>query len=253
MKDKIILVTGASSGIGQSCAVQFAKHGAKLILLARREDKLKDLQQCLMNDYQTETLILTVDMSVPEAIVAAMQSLPQAWQAIDVLINNAGLAAGLDKAQSAHLNDWISMLDTNVRGLMTITHTLLPGMIARQQGYIVNMGSMAGVQNYAGASAYCATKAAVHAFNECLKMDLTGTPIRVTEILPGMVETSFSQVRFKGDTTRADAVYQGLQPLTPDDIADLVYFCVSRPAHVNILNMLVMPTAQSSPTLVHRE
>lgn len=253
MKDKIVLITGASSGIGQSCAIQFAKHGAKLILLARREDKLKDLQQHLLKDYQTETHTLTVDMSDTAAITSAMQSLPPAWQAIDVLINNAGLAAGLDKAQSADLSDWISMLDTNVRGLMAITHALLPGMVARQKGHIVNMGSMAGVQNYAGASGYCATKAAVHAFTECLKMDLTGTPIRVTEMLPGMVETPFSQVRFKGDTARANAVYQGLQPLTPNDIADLVYFCVSRPAHVNILSMLVMPTAQSSPTLVHRE
>jgi serine 3-dehydrogenase len=252
LRESIILITGASSGIGEACAHVFAKAKAKLILLARREEKLQVLQKTLTTHYQAESMILAVDMTDETAILTAIQQLPKAWQAIDVLINNAGLAIGLDKVQDATVRDWNTMIDTNVRGLMTMTHTLLPGMIARQRGHIVNMGSIAGQQPYQGGSGYCATKAAVHAFNACLKLDLTGTPVRVSEIAAGMVETEFSQTRFQGDETRAKAVYHGMQALSADDIADLIYFCVTRPLHVNILSMLVMPTAQSSASMVHR-
>ncbi len=252
MHHMIVLITGASSGIGEACAHIFAKAGAKLILVARRETRLFHLQTVLADSYQAESIILNADITDEATILNHIQELPEAWQAIDVLINNAGLALGLEKAQDASLTDWQMMIDTNLRGLMTITHALLPGMIARQRGHIVNMGSIAGQQNYPGGSGYCATKAAVHAFNACLKLDLTGTPIRVSEIAPGMVETEFSQVRFRGDKHKAKATYQGMQALTAEDIADLVYFCVTRPAHVNILSMLVVPTAQSSVSVVHR-
>jgi 3-hydroxy acid dehydrogenase/malonic semialdehyde reductase len=250
--ETIVLITGASSGIGEACAHVFAKAKAKLILLARREERLRQLQQTLTQQYQAESMILAIDITDETAILTAIQQLPPSWHTIDVLINNAGLAMGLDKVQDAALRDWHTMIDTNIRGLMTITHALVPGMIARQRGHIVNMGSIAGQQAYQGGSGYCATKAAVHAFNACLKLDLTGTPVRVSEIAAGLVETEFSQIRFQGDTTRANAVYQGMQALGAEDIADLIYFCVTRPAHVNILTMLVMPTAQSSASVVHR-
>lgn len=252
LQDTIVLITGASSGIGEACAHVFAKGKAKLILLARREEKLQVLQQTLAKHYQTESLILAVDITDEASVLQAIQKLPPTWQAIDILINNAGLAIGLDKVQDAKIRDWNTMIDTNVRGLMTMTHALVPGMIARERGHIVNMGSIAGQQSYQGGSGYCATKAAVHAFNACLKLDLTGTPVRVSEIAAGMVETEFSQIRFQGDEKRAKAVYQGMQALSADDIADLIYFCVTRPLHVNILSMLVMPTAQSSASVVHR-
>lgn len=253
MSESVVFITGASSGIGEACAHVFAKAGTKLILLARRETRLSELQKTLADAYNVESIALTVDITDELAISASLQQLPPEWQGIDVLINNAGLALGLDKVQDAQTRDWNAMIDTNIRGLMTMTHALLPDMLKRQRGHIVNMGSIAGQQNYAGGSGYCATKAAVHAFNACLKLDLTGTPIRVTEIAPGMVETEFSQIRFKGDEQKAQSVYQGMQALSADDIADLVYFCVTRPAHVNILSMLVMPTAQSSAGVVHRE
>lgn len=253
LHESIILITGASSGIGEACAHVFAKAHAKLILLARREEKLHALKQTLATQYQAESLILTVDITDETSVLHAIQQLPKPWQKIDILINNAGLAIGLDKTQDAKLADWNTMIDTNIRGLMAITHALVPGMIARQRGHIVNLGSIAGQQPYQGGGAYCATKAAVHAFNACLKLDLTGTPVRVSEIAAGMVETEFSQIRFQGDEKRAKAVYHGMQALSADDIADLIYFCVTRPTHVNILSMLVMPTAQSSASVVHRD
>ena len=220
LHESIVLITGASSGIGEACAHAFAKAGAKLILLARREEKLQALKKTLTAQYQAEAHILTVDITDETNVLHAIQQLPSTWQAIDILINNAGLAVGLDKTQDAKVADWNTMIDTNIRGLMTITHALVPGMITRQRGHIVNMGSIAGQQPYQGGGAYCATKAAVHAFNACLKLDLTGTPVRVSEIAAGMVETEFSKIRFQGDEKRANAVYHGMQALTAEDIAD---------------------------------
>ena len=247
-----ILITGASSGIGAACARCFAEAGARLILAARRKQKLQTLAEALQRDYQVETLLLPLDVQNSDAVSLAIEGLPADWQAIDVLINNAGLSRGLDKQYEASIQDWEEMIDTNIKGLLYVTRAVTPGMMARQQGHVVNVGSIAARQTYPGGSVYCAAKAAVKALSEGLKMDLLGTPIRVTNIEPGLVETEFSQVRFRGDSDRAKRVYQGMTPLTPDDIADVIVFAVTRPAHVNISEIFLMPTDQSSVSLVHR-
>ena len=252
MANQTVLITGASSGIGASCAHFLAKAGARLILAARRAEKLKQLAETLTQEAQVETLLLPLDVQNPEAVKAAVESLPTDWQAIDVLINNAGLSRGLDKQYEAPLQDWEEMIDTNVKGLLYVTRSVVPGMVARGRGHVVNVGSIAGRQTYPGGSVYCATKAAVKALSEGLKIDLLGTPVRVTNIEPGLVETEFSDVRFRGDSDRAEKVYQGMTALTPDDIADTILFAITRPAHVNISEIFVMPTDQSTATLIHR-
>jgi 3-hydroxy acid dehydrogenase/malonic semialdehyde reductase len=250
--NQCILITGASSGIGTSCAHFFAQAGARLILAARRREKLDALSDELQKRYQIQTLSLPLDVQDSEAVMAAIQSLPADWQSIDVLINNAGLSRGLATQYEAPLQDWEEMVDTNVKGLLYVTRAVVPGMVARGQGHVVNIGSIAGRQTYPGGSVYCATKAAVKALSDGLKLDLLGTPVRVTNIEPGLVETEFSTVRFRGDGDRAQSVYQGMTPLTPDDIADTILFAITRPAHVNISEIFLMPTDQSSATLVHR-
>lgn len=252
LKNKIILITGASSGIGAACAEQFAAQGAKLILIARRQERLTELTERL-KPYQIPVLVQTLDVTSQEAVQQFIANLPSEWQAIDALINNAGLAAGLDKLYQADITDWEAMINTNVKGLLYVSRYVVPGMVARNAGHIINIGSIAGHQNYAGGSVYCGTKAAVNSITQCLKLDLTGTAVRVTTIDPGMVETEFSQVRFKGDNQRAEQVYKGMIPLTANDIADAIVYCATRPAHVNILEMILLPTAQSAATVVHRE
>lgn len=247
-----ILITGASSGIGTSCARFFAQAGARLILAARRKEKLQTLADELQTRHQTQTLLLCIDVQDRQAVITAIEGLPTAWKAIDVLINNAGLSRGLEKQYESSVQDWEEMIDTNIKGLLYVTRAVVPGMVARGHGHVVNIGSIAARQTYTGGSVYCATKAAVKALSEGLKIDLLGTPVRVTNIEPGLVETEFSNVRFRGDKTQAKSVYTGMTPLTPDDIADTILFAVTRPAHVNISEIFVMPTDQSSVAHVHR-
>ena len=251
---KIILITGASSGIGAACARLFAGEGARLLLLARREDKLATLVAELVASGIDRAYLhlLTADVRDRSQVVSVLSGLPIDWQAIDILINNAGLSRGLTKLQDGAIDDWEEMIDTNIKGLLYVTRAVVPGMVARGRGHVVNLGSIAGHQTYPQGNVYCGTKAAVRSISEGLKIDLLGTPVRVTSIDPGLVDTEFSTVRFHGDTTRAAKVYEGLQPLTAEDIADTILFCLNRPAHVNISEILLVPTAQATPTLVHR-
>ncbi|WP_414552371.1 SDR family oxidoreductase [Anabaena sp. CCY 0017] len=253
LQDKIILITGASSGIGTACARIFANAGAKLILAARRWERLQALADTVKKEFGIETHLLHLDVRDRSAVESAISSLPPAWSDIDILINNAGLSRSLDKLHEGDYQDWDEMIDTNIKGLLYLTRYVVPGMVKRDRGHIVNLGSIAGHQTYPGGGVYCATKAAVKAISEGLKQDLLGTPVRVTSVDPGMVETEFSNVRFHGDTTRADKVYQGVTPLTADDVADVIFFCVTRSPHVNINELILMPVDQASATLVHRQ
>lgn len=252
VKDKIVLITGASSGIGASCAYQFAEAGAKLILAARRLERLQELADRLKKQFNTQTHLLQLDVRDRAAVASTLGNLPESWAAIDILVNNAGLSRGLTKLYEGNIDDWEEMIDANVKGLLYVTRAIVPGMVQRDRGHVVNIGSIAGRAAYPGGNVYCASKAAVRAISDGLKQDAIGTAIRVTEIEPGLVETEFSVVRFHGDRDRANAVYQDLTPLTPDDIADVVLFCVTRPAHVNISEVLVVPADQANATLVHR-
>ena len=250
LHNRLALITGASSGIGEACARQFASAGADLILTARRGDRLALLAQELHQTYGITVRCLTFDVRDRAAVDASLTSLAE--DPIDILVNNAGLSRGLSPLHQGDIEDWEEMIDTNLKGLLYVTRALLPGMVARQRGHLVNLGSIAGRQTYPGGNVYCGTKAAVRAISEGLKLDLVGTPIRVTDIQPGLVDTEFSTVRFHGDRDRADRTYQGMTPLSGDDIAEIILFAVTRPAHVNISELLVMPTDQSSTTLVHR-
>ncbi|MFB2836030.1 SDR family oxidoreductase [Floridanema evergladense] len=252
IKDEIVLITGASSGIGASCAKVFAQAGAKLILAARRKEKLQEIADLLGKEFATQVYLIELDVRDRQAVEIALNSLPEPWQNIDILINNAGLSRGLSKLHEGDFQDWEEMIDTNVKGLLYLTRYVVPGMVSRGKGHVVNIGSIAGRQTYPGGNVYCGSKAAVRAISEGLKQDLLGTPIRVSCIDPGLVETEFSQVRFHGDTERAEKVYQGLTPLTGDDVADVVFFCVTRPNHVNISEILLVPVDQATTTLVHR-
>jgi 3-hydroxy acid dehydrogenase / malonic semialdehyde reductase len=253
MLDRLVLITGASSGIGLACAQAFAQAGAKLILAARRMERLTALAAELKTEFSTATHLLQLDVCDRSAVAASLQALPPDWSSIDILVNNAGLSRGLETFQTADVQDWEEMIDTNVKGLLYMTRTLLPGMIERGRGHIINLGSIAGHETYPKGHVYCASKAAVRAISEGLKLDLLGTPIRVSSVDPGLVETEFSQVRFHGDTERAKSVYAGLTALTPADVADVVLFCATRPAHVNINEVLMMPTDQASATRVNRQ
>ncbi|MEH2057220.1 MAG: SDR family oxidoreductase [Nostoc sp.] len=252
LKNQIILITGASSGIGTACARIFAGAGAKLILAARRLERLQQLADTLSQEFGTEIHLLQLDVRDRRAVESAIATLPPTWSEIDILINNAGLSRGLDKLHEANFQDWEDMIDTNVKGLLYVSRYVVPGMVNRDRGHLVNLGSIAGHQTYPGGNVYCATKAAVRAISEGLKQDLLGTRIRVTSVDPGMVETEFSEVRFHGNTERANNVYQGVTPLTADDVADVIFFCVTRSPHVNINEVLLMPVDQASATLVNR-
>lgn len=253
VKDQIVLITGASSGIGEACARVFAQAGAKLILAARRQERLEQLALQLSQEHGCELYLMPLDVCDRTRIQSALDQLPLPWSEIDILINNAGLSRGLDKLYEASIPDWEEMIDTNIKGLLYMTRALVPGMVNRGRGHVINIGSIAGHQTYPGGSVYCATKAALQAISEGLKQDLLGTPVRVSSVDPGMVETSFSEVRFHGDTERAKKVYQGLTPLTAEDVADVVFFCATRSPHVNISQVILMPTDQASATLVYRQ
>ncbi|GJD18282.1 Short-chain dehydrogenase/reductase SDR [Rivularia sp. IAM M-261] len=250
--NQIVFITGASSGIGAACTKVFAQNGAKLILAARRYEKLQQVVELLSIDSSNVHLI-ELDVRNREAVESAISSLPAEWSDIDILINNAGLSRGLDKLHEGAFQDWEEMIDTNIKGLLYMTRYIVPGMVQRARGHVINIGSIAGHQTYPSGNVYCGTKAAVKSISEGLKQDLLGTPIRVTSVDPGMVETEFSEVRFHGDSERAAKVYQGVTPLTPDDVADVIYYCATRPAHVNINEVMLMPVDQASATLVNRK
>ncbi|MDR0543050.1 MAG: SDR family NAD(P)-dependent oxidoreductase [Dysgonamonadaceae bacterium] len=250
--NKIVFITGSTGGIGEACARKFAAEGARLILNGRDTDKLEMLKQSLQHQYGTPIATLAFDVRDRQAAEKAITRLSPDWQAIDVLINNAGLVLGVDKEFEGNLDEWDIVIDTNIKGLLTITRLVVPLMLKQGRGHVINIGSIAGDAAYAGGSVYCATKAAVKALSDGLRIDLVDTPLRVTNIKPGMVETHFSITRYRGDKTKADAVYNGLQPLAGEDIAETVYFAASVPEHVQIAEILVMPAGQATATIVHR-
>jgi serine 3-dehydrogenase len=253
LRDKIVFITGASSGIGRSCARAFARQGARILMAARRLDRLEKLGSGLKAEFGTESHGFVLDVRDQAAVERAVSALTPGWEEVDILVNNAGLSRGLDKLYEGKIADWEEMIDTNVKGLLYVSRAIIPGMVRRGRGHIINIGSIAGREVYPNGNVYCATKAAVNALSKGLRLDLVGTSLRVSLVDPGMVETEFSLVRFRGDGERAAKVYQGLTPLTPDDIADAVLFCATRPPHVNISELVVYPTAQASATLVHRK
>ena len=246
---KTVLITGATSGIGEACARRFARGGYRLVLTGRNEEKLKALCEELETT-GTEVRSLVFDVREREAATAAMASLDVVP---DVLINNAGLALGLEKEYDGDYQDWDTMIDTNIKGLLTMTRLVVPCMVEQGRGHIINIGSVAGDAAYANGNVYCATKAAVKALSDGLRIDLAETPLRVTNVKPGLVETNFSRTRFHGDQQRADNVYKGIKPLTGDDIADVCFYAAEAPAHVQIAEVLVLATHQANGTVIHRE
>lgn len=249
-KSKIALITGATSGIGRATARILAQNNYKIIICGRREERLALLKKELSEF--TEILTLCFDVSDKKAVFEQINSLPESFSNIDILINNAGNAHGLDPIQDGNLDDWDAMIDINVKGLLYVSKAIIPQMIERKSGHIINIGSTAGKEVYPNGNVYCATKHAVDALNKGMRMDLNPYGIKVGAIHPGMVETEFSEVRFKGDTTKAANTYKGFTPLQAEDIADIIHFVVSRPYHVNIADLIVMPTAQASSTIVNR-
>ncbi len=252
MKQKIALITGATSGIGQACARRFAQNGYAVIITGRNEQKLSDIKKEL-EEVGTMVQSLIFDVRESDKAEAAIASLPEEWKAIDVLVNNAGLALGLDKEYEGDPTDWNTMIDTNIKGLLTMTRLVVPGMVARNKGHVVNIGSVAGDAAYANGNVYCATKAAVKLITDGLRIDVADTAVRVTNVKPGLVETNFSNVRFHGDNARAENVYKGIKPLTGDDIADVVVYAANAPEHVQIAEVLVLATHQASGSVIHRE
>ena len=252
MEHKIVFITGATSGIGEGCARKFASQGADLILNGRNIEKLNALKQEL-NAQGTDVLLLPFDVRNRQDMKQAIDSLEGKWKDIDILINNAGLVIGVDKEFEGSLDEWDVVIDTNIKGLLAMTRLIVPGMVKRGKGHIINIGSIAGDAAYPGGSVYCATKAAVKALSDGLRIDLVDTPLRVTNIKPGMVETNFTVVRYRGDKKRADNFYKGIRPLNGDDIAEVVFYATSAPAHVQIAEVLVMPTNQATGTINYRQ
>ena len=252
MKDKIIFITGATSGIGEGCARKFASEGSNLILNGRNQDKLNELKVELEADFGIEVLLLPFDVRDRERANEAIELLEGKWKSIDVLINNAGLVIGFDKEFEGVLEEWDIVIDTNIKGLLNITRLVTPGMVQRGVGHIINIGSIAGDAAYPGGSVYCATKAAVKTLSDGLRQDLVDTPLRVTNIKPGLVETNFSVVRYRGDKDAADNFYKGIKPLSGSDVAESVYFAASAPAHVQVAEILVLATNQATSNVTYR-
>lgn len=251
MKGKVVFITGATSGIGEACARKFASAGASLILNGRNREKLAVLKDEFARE-GVDTLLLPFDVMDRDAMRSALASLSGKWSEIDILINNAGLVYGTDKEFEGNLDEWDIMIDTNIRALLSMTRLVVPGMVARGKGHIINIGSIAGDAAYPGGSVYCATKAAVKALSDGLRIDLVDTPLRVTNIKPGMVETNFSVVRYRGDKAKADAFYKGIVPLCGSDVADVAFYAASAPAHVQIAEVLLMPTNQATGTISYK-
>ena len=250
--NKTVLITGATSGIGLGCARKFAANGDRLILTGRNEEKLEQIRQELTAQ-GTEVLVLAFDVRNREAATAAIEGLPDEWASVDVLVNNAGLALGLEPEYEGCVDDWETMIDTNIKGLLLMTRLVVPKMVARNSGHIINIGSVAGDAAYAGGNVYCATKAAVKAITDGLRIDVAHTPLRVTNLKPGLVETNFSNVRFHGDEGRAATVYKGIKPLTGDDIADVAVYAANAPEHVQIAEVLILATHQASGSVIIRK
>ena len=250
--NKIVLITGATSGIGLACARKFVENGDKLILTGRNEQLLADIKKEL-TEKGAEVLTLVFDVRDREKAISSITALPAEWKNIDVLVNNAGLALGLEPEFEGDYDDWETMIDTNIKGLLTMTRLVVPGMVERNSGHIINVGSVAGDAAYAGGNVYCATKAAVKALSDGLRIDVAKTAIRVTNLKPGLVETNFSNIRFHGDTDRAANVYKGIQPLTGDDIADVAVYASNAPAHVQIAEVLILATHQASGSVIIRK
>lgn len=253
LSGKTVFITGASSGIGESTAYAFAAEGARLLLCARRKEKVDAVAEQALAKGAPAAHTFALDVRDQAAVAASIAELPAQWAEIDVLVNNAGLSRGLDKVYEGHIQDWEEMIDTNVKGLLYVTRAVVPGMVKRGSGHIVNLGSTAGELPYPNGAVYCATKAAEKSINDGLRQDLLGTPLRVTSIDPGMVETDFSKVRFRGDDERAGKVYQGVIPLTPEDVADAIVWAAGRPAHVNIAHVLMTSITQANSLMFHRE
>jgi 3-hydroxy acid dehydrogenase/malonic semialdehyde reductase len=253
LKGKTVFITGASAGIGAATALAFADEGARLLLAARRAGKLAEVASAANQRGAAGVHSIDLDVRDYRAVQNAIDSLPEAWAEIDILVNNAGLSRGLDKLYMGKIEDWEEMIDTNVKGLLYVTRAVVPGMVVRGRGHVINLGSTAGELTYPNGAVYCATKAAERSINDGLRQDVLGTPVRVTSVDPGMVETDFSLVRFHGDTERAAKVYKGVKPLTPEDVAEVIVWAAGRPAHVNIARVVMTPVQQANSLLFHRE
>jgi NADP-dependent 3-hydroxy acid dehydrogenase YdfG len=253
MKGKVVLITGASVGIGAATALAFADEGAKLLLAARRPGKLAEVASKALERGAAAVHSVNLDVRNRHAVQRAIDELPPEWAEIDVLVNNAGLSRGLEKLYTGKIDDWEEMIDTNVKGVLYVARAVVPGMVVRQRGHVVTVASMSGEMVYPNGAVYCGTKAAARAINDGLREDLLGTPVRVTSIDPGLVETDFSLVRFHGDAKRASKVYKGLKPLTAEDIADAIVWVTTRPAHVNIARVSLTSIDQANTLLIHRE
>jgi 3-hydroxy acid dehydrogenase/malonic semialdehyde reductase len=250
---KIALITGATSGIGEACAHLFAREQYSLVLTGRRTDRLEKLAKKLNTKYNTEIAVSSFDVRIREEVISNLEELPAKWKKVNVLVNNAGLSQGLDPMQNGSYDDWDTMIDTNIKGLLYVSKVVSTWMVANKFGHIVNLGSIAGKEVYPSGNVYCATKFAVDALNTAMRIDLLPYGIKVTGVHPGAVDTEFSEVRFKGDKERAKRVYDGFEPLVAVDIAETIWFAVSRPAHVNINEIIVMPTAQASAAIISRK
>jgi NADP-dependent 3-hydroxy acid dehydrogenase YdfG len=253
LKGKIVFITGASSGIGAATALAFAAEGARLLLAARRSGKLAEVASAALARGAEAVHSMQLDVRSRIAVQRMVDELPQEWAEIDVLVNNAGLSRGLEKLYTGKFEDWEEMIDTNIKGLLYVTRAVVPGMVVRGHGHVVNLGSTAGEMTYPNGAVYCGSTAAVKAINDGLRQDVLGTPVRVTAVDPGMVETDFSLVRFRGDQEKAAKVYKGVVPLAPEDVAEAIVWAVKRPAHVNIAHILLTPVDQANSLLFHRE
>jgi 3-hydroxy acid dehydrogenase / malonic semialdehyde reductase len=243
--NKIIMITGATAGFGKATALKFARNGYDIIITGRRKERLNELEKELLSNGNIKVLSLNFDVRNREDVANIISNLPEEWKAIEILVNNAGLAVGMDHIDSGNIDDWERMIDTNIKGLLYVTRAVTPLMVARNRGHIFNIGSIAGKENYEYGNVYCASKSAVDSLSRSMRIDLLKNNIKVTNIAPGMAETEFSIVRFKGDRDRADAVYKGIEPLTGQDIADVIYFCATLPAHVCINDLIITPTQQA--------
>ena len=252
IRDRVAFITGASSGIGRATALAFAAEGTKLLLCARRADKLEELATEIASTHGVAVHTFSLDVQDRLAVNAAIEGLPEEWRKIDILVNNAGLSRGLAKVYEDDSQNWDEMIDTNMKGLLYVTRAVVPGMVERGLGHVINLGSTAGHITYANGTVYCATKAAEKAISEGLKLDLMGTPVRVTSVDPGMVETAFSEVRFRGDTERAAKIYQNITPLIPEDVADTIVWAATRPARVNIHTIVMTTIDQGNSLVFHR-
>ena len=253
LKNKIIFITGASSGIGKASAFAFAKHGARLILAARRISRIKKIADELSKKYSIKVLPLQMDVQSYDEVKITIKKIPSEWKRIDILINNAGLSRGLNKIQDGILKDWEEMIDTNVKGLLYVSKEVIPLMLKNKSGHIINVGSIAGREVYPGGNVYCASKHAVDAITKGMRIDLNGTPVRVSTIDPGLAETEFSIVRYRGDKKNAEKTYKGMKPLAPEDVAEAIEFIATRDENTLVAEMLLLPKAQASSTIVWRE